>query len=371
MRRLRVLELVSSLEKAGMERMVYDLCRLLDPGRFAVTAACLSHRGEYADPLEAAGVEVIDLAKKDGLDLVVPLRLVSILARRRIDLIHIHNSWPLFAGVTAAILARTRHRVYTEHGRQWPDRSRTTRIDRFLTGRCGAVTAVAKSQAESLVRYLGVDRARLSVLANGAGDLAAEDLTPPADLFDQERGPTIGFAGRLERVKGVDVLLAAMPRVIERVPGVRLLVCGEGDEEQALVGQAESLGIAGRVRFTGWRYDVPAILKGLDALVLASRSEGMPMTILEAFSLSVPVAATAVGGVPEVVVDGETGCLAPPEDPDALADAIAGVVADPARRQAMGARAREVFERGYTIETMVRRYEALFDRLAGRGVGAV
>ena len=366
--KVRVMEIANSLGfGGGMERVVFDTARLLDKSRFEVAVTGLmATPGDYPSLLAAQGIEVIVLGKEPGIDLALPARYARMLRARRIDVVHMHNSGPLFTGTIAALLARVPGRVYTEHGRRWPDRARTTRIERALLSRVSAVTAVSEASAANLRRYLRVPERKLRVVLNGIEDPAATPATPPPELFADLPGPTIGYVGRMEHVKGVDVLLDATRLLAERFPTLRLLAVGDGTLEDDLTRRAADLGLGGVVRFTGLRTDVPAILRGLDALVLPSRSEGLPMTLLEAFGLSVPVVATRVGGVPELVVGGVTGLLCPPEDPAALADAIARLLASPDLRREIGARARRVFEERLDARRMIGAFEALFEEAASR-----
>jgi glycosyltransferase involved in cell wall biosynthesis len=366
MPKIRVMEFVESLEYGGgMERVVYDIARLLDPARFDVAVTCLTIPGEFAPFLEQRGIEVLALGKQPGRALRLPFRYARMLRTRRIDVLHMHNSGPLFTGTIAAIAGRVPGRVYTEHGRVWPDRERTMKIERALLARVDAVTAVSAASTDNLCRYLGQCEPRLRIVLNGIEDPAATPATPPADLFDGEPGPILGFIGRMEEVKGVDVLLAAMALLRDRFPTLRLLAVGTGSLDRPLQKMAAEIGIADRVRFTGLRTDVPAIFRGLDLLVLPSRSEGLPMVLLEAFGLSVPVVATRVGGTPELVEDGVTGLLVPPEDPAALADAIARALASPELRRDLGTRARRVFEEKLDARRMVAAFESIFEEVLG------
>lgn len=343
--------------------MVYDLSRSLDTSKFRVHTACLSHRGEYADPLQALGIEVIELNKKEGKDLRLPFRLAGIMRRRRIDLIHVHNSWPLFAGAAAALLGRIPGRIFTEHGRQWPDLKRTMRTERIFLSRFQAVVPVSHAAGRGLSDYLGITDKRLHVIHNGVEDFSQSNLLPPADLFQNQAGPTVGFLGRLEPVKGVEVLIKATKRAVQSIPNLRVLICGEGAQEDALKQLTAELDLTKNIVFTGWRYDAPQILTGLDALVLPSLSEGLPMTVLEAFSLAIPVVATEVGGVPEVVTDGKNGLLAPPDNPEALAEVLVKMLSDDQMRTQMGIEAQKTYRRQFSIERMVGEYEALFEQV--------
>jgi glycosyltransferase involved in cell wall biosynthesis len=196
------------------------------------------------------------------------------------------------------------------------------------------VLAPSAATAEEIRRDYGVER--VGVLPNVTGGLPA-----PSGALEVEGGEPRGyllFVGRLRIRKGVEVLLAALPALRERFPGVRLLVAGDGEHREALEGKTAALGLGTAVAFLGraGAARVRGLLNGARALVVPSTYEGMPLVVLEAMAAGVPVIASRVSGIPEVVVDGETGWLVPPEDPAALAAALAAVLADPAEAERRG-----------------------------------
>ncbi len=167
----------------------------------------------------------------------------------------------------------------------------------------------------------------------------------------------VGCVGRLSVEKGGRFLLDAMPSVLQQLKDVLLLMVGEGDQRAALQALAQALGIQEAVRFLGERADARQIIGALDLLALPSLTEGLPNVILEAFAYKTPVVATAVGGVPELVQDGETGWLVPPRNPQALAQAIVDALSHPeeARRRAENAY-RHLLQH-FTVEKQVDRWE--------------
>jgi glycosyltransferase involved in cell wall biosynthesis len=183
----------------------------------------------------------------------------------------------------------------------------------------------------------GLDPARMSVLPNPAPELPP--LPPAAEVRADLGldGPVLGFAGRLTPQKALDVALAA----VSAVSGVTLVVLGDGPERASLERRAGELGLDGRVRFLGSaaRSDVLRLFRGCDAALLSSAWENFPHTVVEALAVGTPVLATAVGGVPEVVHDGENGLLVPPGDPVALGEAIARFFAEPGLRERLAAAA--------------------------------
>jgi len=176
------------------------------------------------------------------------------------------------------------------------------------------------------------------------------------------------LAGRLARVprlsheKGVDVLIEAFARVREHVPEAELVLVGDGAERQTLEKRATELGLADHIRFFGMRDDVAQLLIDFDLFVLPSRTEGLPLTVLEAMAAGLPIVATAVGGVPQALRHGKTGVLVPPEEPEALAQAIVRLAANGQHMAHLGDAARKEYEAHYAISRMVNAYEAIMGR---------
>ena len=182
-----------------------------------------------------------------------------------------------------------------------------------------------------------------------------------------------GFLGRLHAQKGLDVLLAAMPLALKNLPTLKLVIAGDGPERGRLATQSLSLGLSDRVIFTGELDRPEEALAACDCLALPSRWEGMPNAVLEAMAAGLPVVASAVGAVPELVVTGkvdqnvpgETGLVVPPGDSGALAAALVAALQDPERAAAMGRAGKERVARRYGLSRMIAEYELLYTELSG------
>jgi glycosyltransferase involved in cell wall biosynthesis len=174
--------------------------------------------------------------------------------------------------------------------------------------------------------------------------------------------------GRLDKYKGQEYLLDALKLSLEQGRPHRLVLVGDGPLRPALHARAVHLGIADRVVFAGARVDVAPFLALADCFALASTEEGLPGSVLEAMSMATACLATASGGVSEVILDGKTGFLARPGDAGALAQKLADILEDPEGSKAVGRAARELVERDFTVEHMVRRTEAMYEDLMG-GLG--
>jgi glycosyltransferase involved in cell wall biosynthesis len=175
--------------------------------------------------------------------------------------------------------------------------------------------------------------------------------------------PLILGVGRLVEQKGFVTLIEAMPRVLAVQPDAQAILVGSGELQEALAARAEALGVSHAVRFLGRRDDVPRLLAAADIFCLPSLDEGLPLAIAEAMAAGLPVVATPVGGVPEIVSQGETGWLVPPRMPAALALRLIGLLNDPDMAQAMGQAGRERVVQGFTLERMTTRFEHLYHHL--------
>jgi glycosyltransferase involved in cell wall biosynthesis len=173
----------------------------------------------------------------------------------------------------------------------------------------------------------------------------------------------IGSVGLLWYIKGYDDLIAALPAVLERFPRAAVVLVGSGQDEGKLRTQAETLGVSAHVHFMGWRSDVPRVLQALDIYVQPSLSEGLAISILEAAGARLPIVASDVGGIPEVIESETTGLLTPPHDPPALAEGLMRLLADEGLRAQFGAHARAVVEDRFSTAAMVAGYDAVYRRL--------
>ena len=360
----------------GAEMLLLELLRRVDRSRVEPEVVCLREEGPLAGDFRAAGVPVTVLHRTGRYDLATLPRLVALLRAHRTDvvLVNHHHRAALTLGRLAARLAGVRANVVAAHdmdlarvgGRVLPRHDVETL---FLSD---ALVLLAPSQGRYLHEAEQVGsrpwrRAREVVIGNGIAvgtapgpaqrAAARRELGLPADAA------VLGIVARLSPQKAHDVLLRAVARLAPTRPDLRLVVVGDGAEKAAAQALAAELGIAERVLFTGVRRDVPALLPGFDVACLSSVHEGVPLTVLEAMAAGVPVVATDVGALRDLVTDGEDGYLVPPGDVVALAQRLAELVDDPARRAAFGAAARARAERSFSIEHTVRGYQDLIGEL--------
>jgi glycosyltransferase involved in cell wall biosynthesis len=305
-------------------------------------------------------------ARKAGQALRAWLRYMAWLLTGRVSLLHAHlNSdasfWrkALFVVPTALLGVPF---VLQVHCGRFPAFAaaapRTRRLVAWMFRRARAVLALSREAAGELAAI--EPAARIEVLPN--------PVSIPAWRAPLDGAPSALFMGMLTAAKGVHDLLEAWALVVKSLPGARLVLAGAGDIE-GVRGRARELGIEHALATPGWvTGEAKAqLLREASVFVLPSHWEAMPMSILEAMAAGVPVVATQVGGVPTLVEPGRTGFLVAPRDPRALAEALVAVLAEPARRTALGANARDKASTGFSAEVVVPRIEAVWAACGGGG----
>jgi L-malate glycosyltransferase len=369
-RRINVLYVIWSLQMGGAERVVAGLARGLDRTRFRPLVCCLNFKGRLAEELEAEEIPVFALDKKPKLDPLVLLRLVRLMRRERVDVVHTHLWTSSLWGRLAALLAGVPVRVVTEHNIDTWRRGPHFLADRLLARFTHHFIFVSREVEVFYQQRLGLAPSRGRVVLNGV-DVAALQARVDAAAVRARMGlprdaVVAGVVGRLEERKGHRHFLEAMKTLVAEDPRLRGLVVGEGRERAALETQRIESGLDGRMSVIGYWPSLAEALAAIDVFVLPSLMEGHPLAILEAMAAGKPVVATRVGGNPEAVQDGETGLLVPPGDPDALGQAITTLVRDPDRARAMGQEGRRRVERLFSLEASIRANQEVYLAHVGR-----
>jgi glycosyltransferase involved in cell wall biosynthesis len=236
-----------------------------------------------------------------------------------------------------------------------------------LLERLTEVRTIAPSRAvKGLLTDAGLSDGRIQVIYNGVKcdqlELSQAEIERVRSELALKDGPVVGTVARLSHEKGVDVLLEALPYVLEYIPSVTLLIIGDGPERENLRQLSASLGITTSVRFVGTRADIHIVDRLFDVFVLPSREEACPMALLEAMAAGRAVVATQVGGSPELIEAGWDGVLVPPDEPAALGAAISALLCDARRRKVLGSNARAKVSRLFTLGRMVSETQALYLR---------
>jgi glycosyltransferase involved in cell wall biosynthesis len=379
-RRLKVLTLTDQLVYlgGGAERVAMEIATRLDQTRFeslfCATRYWEGARTEYVQDAErrmdAAGVRYFGLGRRSGTDVYRWLSLRGILRRERVDVLHAHMFGSNVGGTVIGRLARVPVIVAHEHTWSFEGRPLRRFVDREVIGRGSTVfVAVSRDDRRKMIEIEGVDPEKILHVPNGiapppppsGADVRSELGIPPGV-------PLIGTVSVLRPQKALDVFVRASAELLRENPDLRVLLAGDGPLKGELTELVHGLGVQDRLLMPGYRSDASDVIAALDVAISSSAFEGSPLAVMEYMESARPIVATRVGGVPDLIEDGVNGLLVEAGDDAALAAAIRRMLADPEAARRMGEAARERRRREFTVELMVRRFEALYERLA-QGAG--
>jgi glycosyltransferase involved in cell wall biosynthesis len=378
-----ILYLVTSTNIGGTERSLLEICRRLDRSRYHPTVVSLKREGPVAPMIRESGVEVLSLGMRESADWLSSLefgfgvlRLPRLVRGKRFDIAH---SFLYRANILARLaaprcgIAKIVNSVRVTADEESP---LMKTLDRHTVHRADRVCFLSEALARTAGERLGIPADHVSILPNSidtsAAGRALEEAAATARAgFDLSHADlVIATVGRLHRQKGLDTLLEAFRPLALEHPRGHLLLAGEGPERLALEGKARALGIADRVSFIGSVEAPWKVLSAADIFVLPSLYEGMPNALLEAMAASLPVVATTVGAVPEMLENGREGILVPPGEPQALTAALERLAWSADLRSVMGRRGFERVKRDFSPDVTMRKldelYESLFPGEAGR-----
>ena len=378
MAKIRVLQIVTRLAVRGVPRHVLNVAAGLDSQRYCVEVLAGRSDPEEGDLWEEArerGIKACYLpalqrAVNPRADVAALRAIYRKLRQGEYDIVHSHISKAGILGRLAGRCAGVPVLVHTYHGRVEEVHSGSLKSRLFLAcERMAArwtdlLVAVSRETARQCADS-GIGAAsQYRVIHNGI------DLEPFFDfyandelLFESQGSPLIGAVGSLTPEKGLEGLLEAASMLRERYPQLQVAIVGDGILRPRLQERARQLGIQDSVHFTGIVDDVRDWLANFDLLVMPSLSEGFPTVLLEAMAMGCPVVASCVGGIPEVVVDGEHGLLIEPGDAGVLAKAIDALLKDEGRRRTMGEKGRGHVAREFGLEKMLRRLEQEYEKV--------
>lgn len=376
---VRIVHVVYRFDTGGLENGVANLVNRLPVERFRhVIVALTECVPSFCARITRPDVRFISLHKPPGHAIKLYPALYRLFRELRPQVVHTRNLAALEAQVPAW-LAGVPLRIQGEHGwdagdpdgrlrkYQWVRRAYRPFVKRYV--------ALSGQIQNYLEQRVGVPAGRITRICNGVDTGRFHPPVAGREPLPEGRfaGPglfVLGTVGRLDAVKNQRALLALLAARPDSPAGrLRLVIVGDGPLHGELERQAAELGVQDRLWLAGNRDDIPALLRGLDLFVLPSLGEGISNTILEAMASGLPVVATQVGGNAELVEDGSTGTLVPPDDAGALEQAVAHYMNNPQTTTAHGQAARRGVEQRFSMEAMVSAYQALYgaaDRAGGR-----
>ncbi len=373
-----MLHVVYRFDVGGLENGVVNLINHMPADAYRHAVLSLTEVTDFRQRIRREGVQTLALHKPPGHGVWQYPKLFRLFRQLRPAIVHTRNLAALEATVPAWA-AGVRARVHGEHGREGrdlaPGANPYDRVRRFYRPFVSHYVALSRDLQGYLADTVRVHPSRLSQFYNGVD---TDKFTPAADPrpailgcpFNPGEHWLVGTVGRMQPVKDQATLARAFVQALQMAPALRarlrLVMVGDGPLRTQVMEILNAAGVAELAWLPGERSDVPAVLRGLNAFVLPSLSEGISNVILEAMASGLPVLATAVGGNPELVHAGRTGELVPAADPAAMAQALVQLAADPQRSATLGRHARADVEARFSLQAMVGAYQNLYDGLLRR-----
>lgn len=384
-KKIKMAQVITRLDWSGAPDIIEIICSRLDHSIYDVALICGPTRWPTAKTKEflkrfvGRSIIVPSLKRNINLidDLASLLRLYIIFSREKFDIVHTHTAKAGFIGRIAARLAGARLIVHTPHGHDFYGYFGSVGsgfiviLERIAAAFADKIAVLTEIEKRDMLRYRICHSCKIEVVKSGM-DFSAFDninvdvIKKKAEFNIAPDDFVVGTISRLESIKGIEYFIDSAKIVLEAIPRAIFLVVGEGSLRSSLEERARRLGIGKRIIFAGWREDVPEIMPILDVLVLSSLNEAVGRVILEAGAAGKPVIATAVGGVPEIVKNGDTGVLVPPMNPERIARAVVDLLRNEERKNSMGRSAREWIRNNFDEKKMVEGMNNIYRELAKR-----
>lgn len=369
---IKILFINYSLNIGGIESLILQLCKRIDRNKYNPMVCVFEPEGAIIKEFESIKIPVYTIDKKEGTDLILPIRIAKLIRKKDISIVHTHNScaW-LYGGVAAAMkrvpLVHTQHTTadyFNYHTFRWE------KIEWFLSQITNSITTVADSVAKYMIEKEHINRNKISVVYNGIlpdiYTIDIDSIEKRKELGIKNGEFVIGNVARLTLNKDHQTLLEAFRIVSKKMANTRLVIVGDGPERSHLEHIAESIGIKEKVIFLGQRRDVAEILNTFDLFALSSIREGFPIAVLEAMAASLPVIATDVDGNKELVKDGETGLVVKAKEPKDMAEAIIKLIQNKEIANAMGKKGFKRINDYFTLDKTIKEYEKIYEGLVDK-----
>ena len=359
---IRIVFCITELDVGGAERALVTLATGLDPEQFSPTVICLGPEAALCEPLREAGIDVHCLNAKSIFNVDILFRLIGLLRKLKPQILQTFLFHANILGRIAGWFAGVKYvlsgiRVAEKRSRWY------LRIDRWTNFLVTKNVCVSQAVANFTIQEGGIRAEKVCVIPNGV-DIERFDEATPLDLMAEFGIPkdasVMVFVGRLDPQKGIRVLMEALPNILREFPIAHFLFVGEGGERPWLEQQIAELDVGSRIHLVGFRGDIPAILKASNLLVLPSLWEGMPNVLLEAMAAALPVVATDVQGVSEVLQDGKLGVIVPPCEADELTAGIRSLLQSSDHRNTLSNSSYLHVKANFTTRKMICKYADLY-----------
>ena len=355
---------MDGLHSAGAENVAVDIAvSLKRAGNFRPIVCVTRNRGPLERVLQENDVRYIVLDRRHSYEAHKFRRLDQLIHDESVRILHAHKLWSNFWGSIVGALSSvpliSHFHAHHAKGESWRSLMAARLVDRVSR----KIISISEYERTRLIEEENISPDKIETIYNGIN--LDKYRTEPNPELRRELGidvdaPVVGIVAAFRPQKHHELFLRAARDVLARNPDAVFLLVGDGVKREAMETHASELGIAASCRFAGFRADVPAVISAMDIGVLSSHWEGLPIAMLEYMASARPVVSTNVSGVSEVLDDGDSGYLVPPDDGGALAGRINDLLADRSRAQEMGRRGRQVARDKFSQDTMIRRIEGLY-----------
>lgn len=368
MKKKKVLQLIDGLNLGGAEILLINLVHGIKEAGYEVCVGYCTY-GLLIKDLVRLKIPSIHLPCFYTVDPFLLLRMCQLILREKPDIVHTHLFKSDLHGLLAARLCGVPVVISTSHNMDvWARRFPLGYIYGLVTNLTDRVIAVSNVVRDYQILYTKILPEKIIVIENG---INSKQFTNQVDAGNALRyefqigmdAPLVGIIGRLKPQKDHSNFLLAAIQIRNKMPNTHFLIVGDGPLRDQLVAQAQSLGLGSSVIFCGIRKDIHTVLSALDMLVISSKWEGLPVTLLEGMAAGLPIVATAVGSIPEVLRDGEMGLIVAPSNPKDLANACLRLINSPVIRQRMGEAAHMHVKLNFSNDVMVNKIVDLYQEL--------
>lgn len=363
MPKLKILVLAQGLKVGGLENIILNLAtNLNNSNQFEIEICCYDTKGAYYEDLVNRGFRLHFLPRAHGIDWLYPYKLARIIHSNKIDLIHAHNFTAWFYAALAAFLTRI-PLVYTEHDNSFLSSKHIVLISSLSKIFTTKIIAVSETVKSSLKQYCRINGT--SVIYNGVDENTFNPIEARGRRIRKkkygfaETDLLLGTVGRIDALKNQTLIIETISK-LNYDNTVKLIIIGDGKLRVDLERTVKILNLEDRVIFLGERRDISELLSILDIFILPSLSEGLPVCLIEAMAVGLPIIASDVGGIPELISNNENGILINPADQGSLLTALKTILSSENTRKKMGEAGRIIFKEKFSLDTMVNNYAEIY-----------
>ena len=364
-RKINILQLVNGFGVGGGEKKLLELVRCLDRDKYNLVVCSVGQGGPLEGDFRELGVDVYVFTKRNKLDITLPLKVADLIKRYQIDILQTTLFYADIIGAIATVLAKVKALISWEVITQ-PLKLRHRLAYKLLKDKFDLIVSVSDSIRSFIEKERAQDPGKIVTVHYGVDMSEFHGEEKVREALRRELGfdgshSILGVVARLTDQKGHIYLIKAAPKVVNLFPNVRFVLVGDGPNRAMLMAKVQELGLADHFTFLGTREDVSELLNAFDVFVLPSLWEGLPNVVLEAMACGKPVIATSVDGTTEAVIDGETGILVPPRDPESLARAIINLLSSRELLKEYGEKGYQRAKDHFSLENQVKGFEDLYD----------